>query len=167
MNVKNIKFSLQIDQSILCKKINKNEKQKMLIGSATVVVYGHSPKLLNVTGVKSMSEVKSTINFIQSNFGVNVNNMKIDNIFVSHKDFKNINMMKLFYYAREKFSKQYIIDYNIELFPGMYLKTKKQKTKPTLILFRTGSYVIVGAKSIYQVKTCIDFINNLFNKFVK
>lgn len=164
MNLKNIKFSLKIDKPILCKKIKRNEKHKMSIGEAKIIVYGHSPRLLNVTGVKSMIEVKSTINYLVSNFEVKVNNLKIDNIFHSHKDFKNINMRELFHYVRDNYSTQYIVDYNIEIFPGMYLKSKR-KSEPTLILFRTGSYVIVGAKSIHQVKSCVMQIQKLMIKF--
>ena len=49
---------------------------------------------------------------------------------------------------------------------GSKIKTKC-KGEPTLILFRTGSYTIMGCKSINQVKEYRMFIINLLNHFVK
>ena len=45
------------------------------------------------------------------------------------------------------------------------MKTKC-KGEPTLILFRTGSYTIMGCKSLDQVKEYRMFIINLLNHFV-
>ena len=50
-------------------------------------------------------------------------------------------------------------------FPGLYMKTKC-KGEPTLILFCTGSYTIIGCKSLDQVKEYRMFVNNLLNHFV-
>ena len=166
MKVKNIKCSLQSSNSILEGKLKKNNKYKIYFGSATLIIYGHSPLLINMTGLKSMKEVDTTINYIEVAYNVKCSNLSVDNIFYSHKDSRNIDMNALYYHVRDCYRDTHFIDYNIELFPGLYMKSKI-KGIPTLILFRTGSYTIMGCKSINQVKEYRMFIINLLNHFVK
>ena len=166
MKVKNIKCSLQSSHTILEGKLKKNGKYKISFGSATLIIYGHSPLLINMTGLKSMKEVDTTRNFIEVAYNVKCSNLSVDNIFYSHKDCRNIDMNALYYHVRDCYRDTHFIDYNIELFPGLYMKSKI-KGIPTLILFRTGSYTIMGCKSIIQVKEYKLFIINLLNHFVK
>ena len=154
------------NKSICEHKLMKTEKYTIPFGNVKITIYWHSPLLLNITGSKSMQEVKRIQNFIETAFNVHCRNLKIDNIFYSYKDYKNIDMSALFYHVSDKFKEKFVIDYNVELFPGLYMKTKC-KGEPTLILFRTASYTILGCKSINQVKEYRMFIINLFNNFVK
>ena len=154
------------NKSICEHKLMKTDKYTIPFGNVKITIYGHSPLLLNVTGSKSMQEVNRTQKFIETAFNVQCKNLKIDNIFFSYKDYKNIDMTELYYHVRDKFKEKFVIDYNVELFPGLYMKTKC-KGEPTLILFRTGSYTIMGCKSINQVKDYRMFIINLLNHFVK
>ena len=154
------------NKSICEHKLMKTEKCTIPFGSVKITIYWHSPLLLNITGSKSMEEVKRIQNFIETAFNVQCKNLKIDNIFYSYKDYKNIDMSALYYHTRDKFKEKFVIDYNVELFPGLYMKTKF-KGEPTLILFRTGSYTIMGCKSINQVNEYRMFIINLLNQFVK
>ena len=126
------------NKSICGHKLMKSEKYMIPFGNVKITVYYHSPLLINVTGSKSMQEVKRTKNFIETAFNVQCKNLKIDNIFYSYKDFKNIDMSALYYHVRDKVKEKFVIDYNVELFPGLYMKTKC-KGEPTLILFCTGS----------------------------
>ena len=154
------------NKSICEHQLKKNEKYIIPFGKVKITVYGHSPLLINVTGCKSMQEVKRYQNCIETAFNVQCRNLKIDNIFYSYKDHKNIDMSSLYYHVRDEFKERFVIDYNVELFPGLYMKTKC-KGEPTLILFRTGSYTIMGCKSINQVKEYKLFIINLLNHFMK
>ena len=154
------------NKSICEHQLKKNEKYIITFGKVKITVYGHSPLLINVTGCKSMQEVKRYQNCIETAFNVQCRNLKIDNIFYSYKDFKNIDMSALYYHVRDKVKEKFVIDYNVELFPGLYMKTKC-KGEPTILLFRTGSYTIMGCKSINQVKEYKSFIINLLNHFVK
>ena len=147
-------------------KLKKNDKFITPFGKVKITVYGHSPLLINVTGPKSMHEVKCAQNGIEAAFNVNCENLKIDNIFYSYKDYKNIDMYALYYYAREKFKDRFIVDYNVELFPGLYMKPKCKGT-PTLILFRTASFTIIGCRTIEQVKEFKAFIIDLLYRFLK
>ena len=155
-----------ISNKSICDRLKKNEKYIIPFGNVKITVYYHSPLLINVTGSKSMQEVKRTQKFIEIAFNVQCKNLKIDNIFYSYKDHKNIDMSALYYQVRDEFKERFAIDYNIELFPGLYMKTKC-KGEPTILLFRTGSYTIMGCKSINQVKEYKSFIINLLNHFVK
>ena len=166
MKVNNIKFSMISNKSICEHKLMKTEKYIIPFENVKITVYYHSPLLINVTGSKSMQEVKRTQKFIEIAFNVQCKNLKIDNIFYSYKDHKNIDMSALYYHVRDKFKEKFVIDYNVELFPGLYMKTKC-KGEPTILLFRTGSYTIMGCKSINQVKEYKSFIINLLNHFVK
>ena len=58
------------------------------------------------------------------------------------------------------------VDYNIELFAGMYLKPKTSDY-PTILFFRTGSYTIMGAKTKDILLECQKFVNNLIIMFNK
>ena len=58
------------------------------------------------------------------------------------------------------------VDYNIELFAGMYLKPKTSEC-PTILFFRTGSYTIMGAKKKDILKECQTFVNKLIIMFNK
>ena len=86
--------------------------------------------------------------------------------FYSYKDHKMIDMSALYYHVRDEFKERFVIDYNVELFPGLYMKTKF-KGEPTIILFRTGSYTIMGCKSINQVKEYKLLVIDLLNNFAK
>ena len=166
MKVNNIKYSMISNKTICERKLMVSEKYIIPFGNVKITVYWHSPLLINVTGSKSMQEVKGTKNFIETAFNVQCENLKIENIFYSFKDHKNIDMSALYYHVSDKFKEKFVIDYNVELFPGLYMKTKC-KGEPTLILFHTGSYTIMGCKSINQVKDYRMFIINLLNHFVK
>ena len=156
-----------ISNKTICeRKLLMSEKYIIPFGNVKITIYWHSPLLINVTGSKSMQDVKCTKKFIETAFNVQCKNLNIDNIFYSYKDHKNINMSALYYHVSDKFKEKFVIDYNVELFPGLYMKTKC-KGEPTLILFHTGSYTIMGCKSINQVKEYRMFIINLLNHFVK
>lgn len=58
-------------------------------------------------------------------------------------------MNKIYTWIRK--NNYFHIDYNIELFAGMYWKPKK-KHFPTILLFRTGSFTMMGAKDEKIVK---------------
>ena len=127
-----------------------------------IIIYGHSPCLLNVTGLKSSKEIKQLKIDLESKFKVDCFKIRIDNIFYSHKDTKVYSLYHLFYFLKGFCPKGYRVDYNVEIFPGMFLKSKF-KTLPTLILFSTGSYSIIGAKSFYSAWRAKTFVNMLFS----
>ena len=75
-------------------------------------------------------------------------------------------MIALYYHLRDQCKDKYVIDYNIELFPGMFIKSKI-KGLPTILLFRTGSYQIIGCKSVEMVIKYKNIIYNMLKLFTK
>ena len=58
------------------------------------------------------------------------------------------------------------VEYNIELFAGMYFKHKKVNY-PTIEFFRTGSYIMMGGKIMTLITNSETFVNKLIEKFDK
>ena len=63
-----------------------------------------------------------------------------------------------------KDDKNHFFDYNIELLAGMYLQPK-DKFYPTILLFRTGSYTLMGGKSFKCNHKSEHFVKDLIKKF--
>ena len=166
MKVNNIKCSVHSSKSIFEGKLHKNKKYTTSFGNATLIVYGHSPLLINITGLKSMKEIQTLKKYLEVAYNVKCSDVKVDNIFYSHKDCCNIDMNALYYHLRQHHKDNYVIDYNVELFPGLYMKSKT-KGLPTLILFRTGSYTIMGCKSIEMLIKYKTFVCNTIKSFYK
>jgi TATA-box binding protein (TBP) (component of TFIID and TFIIIB) len=58
------------------------------------------------------------------------------------------------------------VDYNVELFAGMYFHPKKVN-HPTILFFRTGSYTMMGGKQWKILKECETFVKTLIEMFDK
>lgn len=150
-----------VDRPVINESV-KRGKIKFVFGKAVIIVYRHSPCLLNVTGLKSSKEIRQLWKDLESRFKLHCFKIRIDNIFYSHKDKKVYNLFHLFYFLKGFCPEAYSVDYNVEIFPGMFLKSKS-KTLPTLILFTTGSYSIIGAKSFDSAWRAKIFVNKLFS----
>ena len=161
MKLNNIKASFIFENSVVK---NQNKQVIWKNGNFTFTIYKHSQHLLNVTGLKSAEEIEQQKSVIEDMFQQKVKKVRIDNVFFSKKDYKNIDMCSLYNDLKE--NKDYFIDYNIELFAGMYVHVK-DKQYPTMIVFRTGSYTIMGGKSIKIVYECELFLNTLIDRYLK
>ena len=60
----------------------------------------------------------------------------------------------------------FCVDYNVELFAGMYFHPKKVN-HPTILFFRTGSYTMMGGKQWKILKECETFVKTLIEMFDK
>ena len=61
-------------------------------------------------------------------------------------------------------SRKFHVEYNVELFAGMYFKPK-QKYYPTILFFRTGSFTMMGGKKMKILKECETFVNEIIETF--
>ena len=84
--------------------------------------------------------------------------------FYSKKNYQNIDLIKVHDFLQN--NELFHVDYNVELFAGMYL-LPKNKQYPTIIFFRTGSYTIMGGKQLKIVKECETFVKSLIERFDK
>ena len=133
-------------------------------GNQTFTIYRHNPKLINVTGLKSAEEIEQQKCLMEEKFKQEVMKVRIDNTFFSKKDYKNIDMVALYHTMKE--NKDYYVNYHVELFDGMYLHPTN-KLFPTILVFRTGSYTLMGGKSLEVVKESQQFIQDLNEMFQK
>ena len=80
--------------------------------------------------------------------------------FFSRKQKKNIDLSSI--YDSLKNNKFFRVNYNVELFCGMYLHPR-EKNMPTLLLFHTGSYIIMGGKDLKKVYNCEQFLERIIS----
>ena len=90
--------------------------------------------------------------------------MRIDCIFFSKKDTTNIDLKAICRYLQGNCD--YFFNYDVESFPGMFLQPLDKKL-PTILVFRTGSYTIMGGKSIDGIVKSVEFVQGLMNMFEK
>ena len=161
MKLNNIKASFIFENNLI------QHENKQLIwknGNFTFTIYKHSQQLVNITGLKSAEEIEQQKSVIEEMFQQKVKKVRIDNTFFSKKDYKNIDIPSLYKHLKE--NKDYFVSYNIEVFAGMYLHPK-DKQYPTMIIFRTGSYTMMGGKSLKIVYECEIFLKTLIQKYLK
>ena len=161
MKIKNIKVRFIFEKDVIVKP---NRQMIWRDGKATFSIYKDSRKFINVTGLKSIQEIKQQKLAMEKLFKKNVISVKIDNMFYSKKDSKNIDMGSLYTYLKGR--QDYFCNYNIELFAGMYLHPTN-KTYPTILLFRTGSYTLMGCKSLKLILEVEKYVKDLIHMFEK
>ena len=127
-------------------------------------IYPHFRNLVNVTGIKRFEQLEMAKKIIESKLKQKVVNIRIDNTFFSKKNYENVDMVKVYKFMQN--NPLFHVDYNIELFAGMYLKPKMSEY-PTILFFRTGSYTMMGAKKKDILIECQIFVNNLILMFNK
>ena len=120
---------------------------------------------MNVTGIKSIEEVAKYKQLLEEEFNQVVIEEKIDSMFFSHRDNKKIDLNNIYYWMREN-RRDYLVDFNEETFHGMYLKPQ-DRSFPTIILFRTGSFTLMGGKSLHLMYQSEDLVKDIITKFQK
>ena len=88
--------------------------------------------------------------------------VRIDNTFFSQKNYRNVDLAQVYKFMQE--NEDFHVEYNIELFAGMYFKHKKVNY-PTIVFFRTGSYIMMGGKSMTLITSSETFVNKLIENF--
>ena len=161
MKVKNIKVRFIFDKDVIVKS-----KRQIIWrnGKSTFSIYRGATNFINVTGLKSVQEIKQQKLAMEKLFKQNIISVKIDNIFYSKKDSKNVDMGSMYNYLKGR--QDYFCNYNIELFAGMYLHPSN-KVYPTILLFRTASYTLMGCKSMKLILESENFVQDLIHMFEK
>ena len=162
MELKNLKVSLIFDCDIYHKFESKNYIFK--IDDAIFTIYKHSPFLINITGLKNFNQITLYKKQVEERFNKKVQHTRIDNTFFSLKQKRRIDLNEIYNFLKN--NKIFHVNFNIELFSGMYLHPKGREM-PTLLLFHTGSYVIMGGKNLKTIYKCENFLKKLISKFEK
>ena len=158
MSIKNIKASFILEEKVDTPSKNCIFKQDNVV----YTIYPHFRNLVNVTGIKSFQQLETAKKNIESQLKKRVIKVRIDNTFFSKKNYKNMDMSKLYKFMQN--NPMFHVDYNIELFAGMYLKPRISGY-PTILFFRTGSYTLMGAKKKDILLECQIFVDNLIFMF--
>ena len=95
MKIKNIKVRYIFERDIIEKA---NRQIIWRSGKSTFSIYKDATKFINVTGLKSLQEIKHQKLAMEKLFKQNIITVKIDNIFYSKKDYKNLDMHSLYNY---------------------------------------------------------------------
>ena len=162
MKLRNIKASFILKEKVCEQKKGKNYIFKC--ESFTFTIYHHTPYLVNVTGVRSFERLKLAQQIIEDKLQQTVKEVRIDNTFFSQKNYRNVDLEQVYNFMQN--NEKFHIDYNVELFAGMYFHPKKPNY-PTLLFFRTGSYTMMGGKDMKIITRCKSFVNNLIETFDK
>ena len=160
MSIKNIKASFILEEKVTVPSKNCIFKQDNVV----YTINPHVKNLVNVTGIKRFEQLEIAKKIIESKLKQKVVNVRIDNTFFSKKNYENVDMVKVYKFMQN--NSLFHVDYNVELFAGMYLKPKTT-VYPTILFFRTGSYTILGAKKKDILLECQTFVNNLITMFNK
>ena len=163
MKLKNIKASFIFNQNLIERK-SGTEKFIFKEDNVTYTIYKHTPHLLNVTGVKSIAQLMNCRRNMGERFNIKIIQERGDNLFFSKKDNKNLDMDQLHHYL--KGDELYYASYVHELFPGMHL-LPNNKLYPTIVLFRTGSFTLMGSTDLERIFESESFVESLIKKFDK
>ena len=90
---------------------------------------------------------------------------KIDNTFFSQKNYRNVDLAQVYEFMQN--NEDFHVDYDTELFAGMYFHPKKPN-HPTILFFRTGSYTMMGGgKCMTHIISSETFVNKPIENFYK
>ena len=162
MKLRNIKGSFILNDNVCMQKKGKNYIFKHY--GFTFTIYHRTPYLVNVTGVKSFERMNIAKQIIEEKLQKSVKKVRIDNTFFSQKNYRNVDLAQVYMFMQN--DEDFHVDYNCELFAGMYFKPKKPNY-PTILFFRTGSYTMMGGKCMTHIKSSETFVNKLIEKFDK
>ena len=162
MKLCNVKISLHFGKDLFGKE-KSNKKIFTHIKRWTITQYCSTPSHVHVTGIRCMSEIKDVVQVLESMYNQKCLKININSMLHSHKDTKNLKFDTIL----EQFnSKQFYIDYQPELFTGAFLKPY-DRSFPTILLFYTGSFQLIGGKDFQKVQQSQKFVEELIAKCEK
>ena len=167
MILRNIKATLFLSEPLF-EKETSTRKMKCKVSNASIIAYYHTPTQLNLTGVKTFQELRTLKRIIETMFDNKIINTRVDCCFFSHKETRksqfNIDLAEAYYFLRD--SKVFFVSFEPEIFAGLVLKPY-DKFFPSVLLFRTGSYTIIGGKSASIIRKTEEEVVKIIEKFNK
>ena len=142
--IDNIKLRFFLNKS-LCKLEKTTKKRKFKINHIHFCIYLHTPNMINATNFTNLLEIEKYKNKLEALFNVKVYNIIADNFFLSLNQKKNLDMEKLYNQLRN--DKSIFVWFNQEQRAQEIIIHQKKTGKPTCIVYRTGSLVLMGKSS--------------------
>ena len=163
LDIKNIKCRFVFENDII--EDNKVGRSYIYnVENVKVTIYLHSRSIANVTGLKCIEDVEYYKSLLERTYGRKCTKTYIDCLLLSKKDYRKIDMHSLYKYIINHCKDMYRVEYNIEIFPAMYLYPRK-RCFPTVLIFRTGSYQFIGGNKGDCILQSISFVERTLHKF--
>jgi len=163
MKLCNIKITIFLKSDLFTQERN-SKKIILREGGWVFTSYLHTPSIINATGIKAKSDIAAVIEMVEGKYNVQCEQYRIDSIMCSHRDSLRLKIGKILNVFDNE-NGLYYIDYHPELFTGIFLKPI-DRLYPTINLFYTGSYQIIGAKTFSILDWCKKFVEELIAKCV-
>jgi TATA-box binding protein (TBP) (component of TFIID and TFIIIB) len=174
--VYNVKFHFPIENKIVipphieCKKCNNFIVSRN--GKLVFSIFNSMKKkgFVNVTGCKNFEEIKKAVSLFTETFNVNVDENKIvvDNSTASGRaksPRQRISLSKIKVIIDSEDRLQPFSSSRVRLHPHYFPGAVFRRIgKPTIIIFSSGSYVIVGGKTINQITESYQTLCAIINK---
>ena len=114
--------------------------------------FGATISHLNITKIKNFSQIKKAIKEANKLLlgQLILSTLTIDNITATHYLHKPVDLSQFY----EVYSYTNLITFANDIFPGLHFKTPIG----TAIIFHTGKIIIVGCKSVKQIKKIIKIV---------
>lgn len=151
---RNLKICLSVIKPIYVKSFRETNSSYILkYFNVSVTVYKHSMNSLHITGIRNKNDLHLIFYFVSHILKNRIKASVVNNSLFSFKnreqkcsfDFKKV--------LRTFKNEMYGIKYNPEVFPALFLRSKfKKNGYPTILIFRTGSFVILGGKSMTHIR---------------
>lgn len=146
----------------------KKQNFTLRVTGTSMTFYKHSRRTLHVTGIKSKSQLIRIFDFVRFAMSNEVISSQVDNSLFS---FKNCSYVKPLNFAAiiKQVEKDgfYSCTYTPEIFPALFIKPKGTHKKdgfPTILLFTSGSVVMLGGKTLAKISRAIRMVEYLVNK---
>ena len=164
IQLKNLKASFIFKENLLPKEKQSAKKVIFKLQQMTFTIYKHTPTLLNVTGIKSLKQLEMCKEMMEKHFDQTIVEVRIDNTFFMKKNKLKINLNKIHKNIKLNHNDIYIPSYNPELFAGMHIRPK-DKIFPFVILFSSGTFILMGGKCLDRIHEAVKIVNNLLNEY--
>ena len=173
MKCRNLKIALRLAQDFDLERVRLPIRETncsylvfKICNKCVITVYKHTLRVLNATGICKKSDLHTIFNFVHTVLKNSILSGSIQNSLFSFKNYdKSINFN--FKNVLKKFeNNKYSIKFNAEVFPAMFLRPTLKFKKigfPTILLFTSGSFVIIGGKNMEYIKKAQTLANNLIN----
>ena len=153
LKIRNIKVSVFLSEDLKSFHPQISEYQDYVF-----TIYPYSKRLINVTKLKSVDQLKNISNVIKVRYNVSVVKVKIDSIMLSRKV-----KGKMFSFQKTllRISNQdFKIDNDRELFHAPWVKSKYGSFN----LFSCGSVTCMGVKCLEDIKMIEIFLDKIYCK---
>ena len=152
LKIRNIKSSLILENSL-------NISGIFPINSCIVTIYKNSRNLVNVTKLKSFSELYKICEILEKKFRAIIKTIRIDSIMLSRKCSNKRFSLKKMLEVCKRFQNELRLNFNVELFHAPWISSQFGSFN----LFTTGSVTVLGVKKVEHISIIQNFLDKVYS----